>query len=960
MPRKEPAVIVTRLLPLVVVAGCVSAQAPEWPADLGQARQQAAAEHKPLVVLVRTDWDVDSEVLYRRLRSAETAEALAGVVTCQMWAGHKPAADWVDEVPSLLVLDHTGAPVAMRAGLGQTASLRAWLADRCRDAARAAELRAKVKQGGASAEELAALVALLAESPDPAEIVKLYHSLENLRKLSPAEQAQAELARGQELAAQRKWGEALKAVTALNREALAAADRVRVARLRATCLRRSGKPAEAAQALEQVVTEAPADEAPELWWLIARLYHAAGNHERALAARQITANKYPDSEAAGKVILETVEDLWLRRGEAAEAERLLGQLAEVTRSPSVRTGAAGRLAFLRAERALNRRQERRVAADVVVLVPDVATLLQYLSLWDENTWFPILLNEPWFAKLFIEAYHPARVIVAPKRADVKLSDETVNRALLASLDGRALDEVPTASLEQLAAAMHNAAGRSPGVVVTETGAEELAGGIALAAGRRQPLLRVQVKPTHSDVISQEELDRLAGQISKQLQASKLKYDDLGDDVDFITIAADLPYRFEARSGVERRQRAVDDALGRRADGLRWAFVGRLIGGPAQTCYQAMCSLFLRPKNALFFNTYSTKPGTEWAAYSPTRAEPIGLVPDHLTVEGGDASLTSWYGRFRPRSTYDLAFLNTAGGRANWNIRGGGGVTDDLPLTVPVAIEFTHSGSAADPWDPHSIAGRWLLFGCYAYFGSYAEPYLSAFVRPSDYVRRLERGWPWGMAFRRLPAQPYWTPWRLWCLGDPLYVVRQAQQVRAASAPPLPGTPLAEVAQAGGTLQRAKALWLLGKAPEAQAAWQQIDGSAVAADQKEQYRLLKAALLAHRDAWDKLQQYVAGLPEAERTPHLVALQRFALFELLRAAQDRQDFAAALAQMRALAQTKPYSVTFTKVLPRLERMNPRGEQKEQFRAFVSELRQTQLTKGSSRKMADDLLKRLEGKK
>ena len=52
------------------------------------------------------------------------------------------------------------------------------------------------------------------------------------------------------------------------------------------------------------------------------------------------------------------------------------------------------------------------------------------------------------------------------------------------------------------------------------------------------------------------------------------------------------------------------------------------------------------------------------------------------------------------------------------------------LSVPAVVAMVHSFSAEYPYNPGTLAGRWLANGAYLYFGAMEEPYLQAFRPPA--------------------------------------------------------------------------------------------------------------------------------------------------------------------------------------------------------------------------------------
>jgi hypothetical protein len=264
-----------------------------------------------------------------------------------------------------------------------------------------------------------------------------------------------------------------------------------------------------------------------------------------------------------------------------------------------------------------------------------------------------------------------------------------------------------------------------------------------------------------------------------------RYDQLGDDCDFLTIAGDWPYRFDndAERGLARGILALDDLIGRKLEGKpdarglnasrrRWAYTGRLLGDAAASVAHAMGALFLQPSEALLWDTY--KPEPPWSSYSlvPT----VDRLGRSRIGSGGiflrsdtRADLVSWHRAVDPLHRFGFIWVNSSGPTPQgFAIPGGPGRPADVPGGFPAAVVMIHSFSAARPADPQTIAGRWLDQGAFVYFGSVNEPYLHAF-RPARLVVDLAAaGVPLAAALRQFDFEPFGRPWRLIYLGDPLY------------------------------------------------------------------------------------------------------------------------------------------------------------------------------------------------
>jgi len=453
---------------------------------------------------------------------------------------------------------------------------------------------------------------------------------------------------------------------------------------------------------------------------------------------------------------------------------------------------------------------RRRVVDQVCLVPDVPSFLEAISFWDERQFFPILIDSPAWVLPFLRAFRPARVIRFARSA----SPTAVSALTEAQSRGMSSDAVWQSALRALtkawsrppvsaapgAADTDGSAAQStrgpPGLVLTAAESPMFAGAIALAAGRFQGILRVEPPASGrtrsdgldraarlDDVLSLEDAWQFAKEIEARVAVAGVKYDKLGDDCDFLTLAGDWPYRYrvERARGTARGIYALDDLIGRRLDPdgedwmertrHRWAYVGRLLGDPPSSVARAMAALFLQPTSVLLWNTFDG--GMPWSDYEMSRA--AGrlrgnlMVPEAVEHRGGRrANLTSWHRVVSPFNRFGLVLVNSSGGPRQFAIEGGPGRPADLPPGLPVIVSMIHSFSAADLTDQETIAGRWLAQGAYVFYGSVNEPFLAAFRRPVLVADLLAAGIPFVAALRQGEFEAFGHPWRLIYLGDPLY------------------------------------------------------------------------------------------------------------------------------------------------------------------------------------------------
>ncbi|MEI7671933.1 MAG: hypothetical protein WCK00_07455, partial [Deltaproteobacteria bacterium] len=425
---------------------------------------------------------------------------------------------------------------------------------------------------------------------------------------------------------------------------------------------------------------------------------------------------------------------------------------------------------------------RRKVLDAVVLVPDAGAFLAAVSRWNKDEFFPVLFQDDLYAPRFIEAWKPKAIYLATPTGTTDFDMASARNAVLRSWfskDGVSDMKPPNGDL----AARLKSLGEQPlGAVFVRLKDSEALGGVALAAGRFQGLEELSCDKDSRPVLTPDEVK----QIEVQIRSGLALYGLPGSDGRWaaVTLAAAIPYRATAAEFPGWGDAAAtDDCLGRRDDSTRYAVIGRLLGDTQRSVYQAMCSLFLVPDKSLFFNNYGTDPKTIWGSYRTSIAsEQIMKRMYSSEVHSPDNTLLKWRSLTTPWNLNSLICLNSSGGGKYWSIGGGNGTTDDFPIGVPAAIHVTHSGSAADPYDPDTLAGRAVWGGAYWYFGSTSEPFLAAFQPPRYYAPRLMAGAPFAATFRLRTDDRFWSPWRLMIVGDPLFCLRDRPAERKDYVP----------------------------------------------------------------------------------------------------------------------------------------------------------------------------------
>jgi hypothetical protein len=616
---------------------------------------------------------------------------------------------------------------------------------------------------------------------------------------------------------------------------------------------------------------------------------------------------------------------------------------------------------------------QRHIVDLVCLVPDLPTFLEAIAVWDESHAFPILIDDVELSFKFLRAFGPARIVRYPRKAGPIAAERLWDAAR--SAVGRSWVDEAAGGGGLAIPPGDTVPGRlgltPPGVVVSSPTSPMLAGAVALAAGRFQPLVRWETRHHHADRITHDQARELALDLEAQVADRVADYSRLGDDCDFLTLAGDWPYRYQDKDGPG----AFDDLVARSASGgWRWAFTGRLLGDTTTSVYRAMCSLFLEPDSTLLFNTY-TDGGQPWSDYALTDAAVrlAGFAPVTLR-EGHRASLSDWLGLFSPLNRFGLVVINTHGTPTEFNLPGGPGRTADTPPSVPAAVLMIHSFSAIDPTDTQTIAGRWLANGAFVYFGAMYEPYIQAFRPPMLVAGLIREGVPLGAALRRSPPEPFGQPWRLVYLGDPLYQLRP----RAGRRPRLEQWDRVAAWSAYGEFQRPdqrvsdadKLNWAL------KTAIYQLQRSARA---QQPIDLVTALLTVHREQLDAplrpmfdallvdtllqanrpdlLLEQLAQIPPAGRSPVVErtseALQTAALQKLV----ATSNFSQVLAFWAKVVQTEPSPAFLQTFTDRVAALADSPARRAEWRNQLQEARRGLDDQSSLRAIIGGALKRVE---
>lgn len=413
--------------------------------------------------------------------------------------------------------------------------------------------------------------------------------------------------------------------------------------------------------------------------------------------------------------------------------------------------------------------------DQVVLVPDADTWLDEMAYWSPAGQWPVLIEDDHFTQMFIRRFKPSRVyrrvgVEKPLKSVMERCQLVLKRSWGSKAD------------ETLQEAMGRMGLKPIGLVLTSETSKAWPAALALAAGRGQELRSLEGSfGGGGTILSASKSDMLTELVRRSCEETGLSWDQLGDDLDAITICRNLPSRARMALPVDARVQApgqggkdeplaITDLLGRMPDGRRYAMVGWINGNSIESTYIAMCSLFLKQDSAWLCNGYPNE--GQWSRYGFAQAEKnLGNAGFECTVTD-NASIKTLRSISSGGINEDLILMNSKGNRDFFDLGTSRGTTNDVPvLDSPAAIQMIHSWSLQDPSNNQTIGGRWLEHGAYAYIGSSHEPMLGAFVTPAELTKRLTVLVPFLVAGRWWEGQgPFSKTWRINTLGDPLMTI----------------------------------------------------------------------------------------------------------------------------------------------------------------------------------------------
>ncbi len=298
---------------------------------------------------------------------------------------------------------------------------------------------------------------------------------------------------------------------------------------------------------------------------------------------------------------------------------------------------------------------RRQVVSTVVLVPDEASFIAAARQWTPDRFWPVLIEDDWYAPLFIEAFKPDRVVRWQRPEGQATAGE------VAALTAAAIKQHNEAILTDADGP------RPPGLVVIDPVGQQRTGGLALALGRRQPVMALAPQGDHRRRTTEAYVKQLAESVLNALIALKL-----ADDASWsaVTLAADFPFEYDEAGG-KANPLAVDDYIGRDDRQIRRAATGRLIGTPVQSVYQAMGGLFLTPDSALLLNTYGYDPkgnNTSYREYHLAFAAPVlGQRLPVTLLQNSTATVKKWSETDSLADPFGLYWINSAFGGSSLRV-----------------------------------------------------------------------------------------------------------------------------------------------------------------------------------------------------------------------------------------------------------------------------------------------------
>ncbi|MEM7622959.1 MAG: hypothetical protein AAF235_07115 [Planctomycetota bacterium] len=476
--------------------------------------------------------------------------------------------------------------------------------------------------------------------------------------------------------------------------------------------------------------------------------------------------------------------------------------------------------------------------DVVLIADSPEAAAEAIVWWGMGVRFPVLIDDGSLAAhediaRFVRAFDPADIVhYAPgdgTRAWPTGEDARqgfIRSALAVSLGAMAqpagdeeseasalqvvsADTLPPATGDDILSRLTGLGIEPHGLVFVDESDPSWVAGLALAAGRFQPIAFADASGSINDLLSEDDTAALVETVNAATAAIGLDYEDFGDGIDAVTLVMPTGARGQDLMFGKIRELAITDRIARSPGpsfpgggvfGSRWAWAGLIAGNPARSMYDVMCGLFLPADSATLFDGYGT-PTDGFFDEAASGGDPFDMTVAEAelaargfqtTLYDNGASLKSdWESMARAGLSSDLLLVNSMGMPTSFTVMGEQVGPESVPtFAVPSVVHFVHSFSAKTPGDPKTIAGRFRMHGAYAYVGSMYEPGLQAFVGSSLVADRMSDGWAIGPATRSsFPG----TAGFVNMLGDPLITFAPAD----AFAERLPIASMAGIAIAAG-------------------------------------------------------------------------------------------------------------------------------------------------------------------
>jgi hypothetical protein len=432
--------------------------------------------------------------------------------------------------------------------------------------------------------------------------------------------------------------------------------------------------------------------------------------------------------------------------------------------------------------------------DQVVLVPDGRTYLDEIAKWSPAGRWPVLIEDGWYAPMFVRAFAPARVL-RRESAGAMPADRDEREKLIATSAAEAISD---GGVDILGAA--STRGITPSMlVIADANDPAWTAAVALAAGRCAPIhFTSEPYGKPDDAIDAAHFKALESELERAADRTGLAWKGLGDAIDAFVICRDFGWKCvpELAPGLKieipngpfptapGQPVATLNTLGRHADGMWWAIGAGIFGSEQRSAYVAMCSLFAPRRTAWMTNAYDS--GGGWGAYdiapAASKFEKQGFATRSWSKEQN--SLESWRRVLMGGFDCDVLVANSHGMPSQFGLFGGGMATvGDVPIfDRPVAVHFLHSFSLEFPANPATVGGAFLEHGAYAYFGSVYEPLLPAFVPPELLAERSGFLVPFAVS-ARVYEGGFARPWRTAAFGDPLVILATPERLGVRRVPP---------------------------------------------------------------------------------------------------------------------------------------------------------------------------------